>query len=198
MDTEQLDLTLPDLTAVELDLGNRVVVRNFKDSDAEDIFATVHRNIDHLHFMHWIKPDYSLNDAFEFLERSKNNAEKGESLSLGIFADDAFIGSIGFVHFEMAARRTEIGYWIDAAFEGTGVISRACERLIDYAFNDLGMNRIEIRCSAENMRSAAIPKRFGFKKEAHLRQQELRQGRLHDFLIFGLLRSEWESKGCNL
>lgn len=194
MDTEQLDLTLPDMTAVTLDLGNGVMIRNFKESDAADIFDTVHRNVEHLHFMHWIKPDYSLSDALEFLARSKNSAEKGESLSLGIFADGAFIGSIGFVHFETAARRTEIGYWIDAAFEGKGIISRACERLISYAFEHLAMNRIEIRCSAENLRSATIPKRFGFKQEAHLRQQEMRQGRLHDFLIFGLLRSEWEAK----
>jgi ribosomal-protein-serine acetyltransferase len=62
----------------------------------------------------------------------------------------------------------------------------------------LGMNRIEIRCSAENIRSAAIPKRFGFTQEGRLRQRELRQERLHDFLIFGLLRSEWESKGIHL
>lgn len=189
---------LPDITDVKFDLGDGIVLRNFVDSDADAIFKTVGENVSHLHFMQWIKPDYSLNDAIEFLAGACADARKGKSLSLGIFADNKLIGSIGFVHFELSSMRTEIGYWIDRSFEWCGIVSKACEQLIDFAFSDLRMNRIEIRCSAENLRSAAIPQRFGFIQEGLLRQQESRQGRLHDFLIFGLLRSEWKITGNDL
>ena len=64
---------------------------------------------------------------------------------------------------------------------------------MEWVFDDLAFNRIEIRCSAENLRSAAIPQRFGFKLEGHLRQAEMRNGKLHDFLIYGLLASEWSA-----
>jgi len=64
--------------------------------------------------------------------------------------------------------------------------------LIDFAFRELELNRIEIRCSSENSRSAAIPQRLGFTREGLLRMAEFRNGRLHDFEIYGLLASEWE------
>ncbi len=52
------------------------------------------------------------------------------------------------------------------------------------------MNRVEIRCSTENSRSAAVPERLGFKLEGTLRQAEVLHGRAHDFLIFGLLAED--------
>jgi len=62
--------------------------------------------------------------------------------------------------------------------------------MIDYAFGEMEMNRVEIRCSAQNTRSAAIPERLGFTKEGLLRQAEVINGRPHDFLIFGLLAED--------
>ena len=82
------------------------------------------------------------------------------------------------------------GYWLDRGEVGKGVVTRACRTLIKYAFEELGMNRIEIQCSAENRRSAAVPERLGFTKEGVLRQAELRNGKLHDFSIYGLLAED--------
>ena len=169
-----------------------ITLRTFNDSDADAVFAAVSRNLEHLRpFMHWAVPDYSAESAKEFIRASIASTTDGSHLGLGIFKDGNFIGSIGYVKLDWTSRKTEIGYWIDKAEEGKGIISEACRVLIDYAFGDLGMNRIEIRCSAENRRSAAIPELFGFKKEGVLRQSEFRNGRLHDFVIYGLLADEW-------
>ncbi len=144
--------------------------------------------------MHWIVPDYSLEMAEEFIQRAIKNVDEKESLGVGIFDTNKMLGSVGYTSFDWKARRTEIGYWVDKELEGRGVVSRVCSRLIDHAFDELDLNRIEIRCSTENARSAAIPQRLGFVQEGLLRQSEFRNGRLHDFLIFGLLRDEWRSK----
>ncbi len=169
-------------------------LRRFCRSDAETVFETVVRNREHLQpFMHWMVPEYSIDSAREFIESSTAAADNRESLGFGIFLDKELLGSIGFVNFDWKARRTEIGYWIAKDREGTGIVSRSCVALIDLAFRELEMNRIEIRCAAKNTRSAAIPKKFGFTLEGCLRQAELRNGELHDFLIFGLLRTEWEA-----
>lgn len=181
---------LPDLTAVDLSVREGIRLRNFKPEDAEAVYDAVRRNVDHLHFMHWITPDYSLDSAREFVERSLENAASGESLSLGLFHDESFIGSVGFVKFDTKSRRTEIGYWIDAGFEGKGIVMDAVRTLIDFAFGALNMNRIEIRCVVENTRSAAVAERLGFRQEAYLREHEIRNGRPLDYLTFGLLRSD--------
>lgn len=172
-------------------LSDGITLREFAPEDAAAVFETVTRNYDHLKvFMHWASAEYSLSDAREFIGRSLDDRADRKDLSFGIFREGKFIGSIGFVNFDWLAMKTEIGYWIDHAEEGKGIVSSACRRLLDFAFDELKMNRIEIRCAADNLRSAAVPRRLGFKCEGRLRQSEFRNGRLHDFEIYGLLASE--------
>ena len=182
----------------EFHVRDDIVLRTFGADDAESVFDTVHRNLGHLRsFMEWAVPDYSIDSARRFIENSVASAEARKSLGFGIFQGGRFIGSVGFVKLNWTARKTEIGYWIDEAEEGKGIVSSACRTLIDYAFGELAMNRVEIRCSTENRRSAAIPERFGFKKEGLLRQSESRNGRLQDFFIYGLLAHEWTASRLN-
>ena len=171
-----------------------ISLRTFRESDAELVYEVIDRNRDQLQtYMHWMTPEYSLDSAKEFIGRGITRRDDAQGLGYGIFRAERFIGSIGFVHFDWKSRKTEIGYWIDKAEEGKGIVTASCSALIDYAFVELGMNRVEIRCSAENRRSSAIPERFGFKKEGVLRESEFRNGRLDDFIVYGLLADEWRA-----
>ncbi len=177
---------------ITFELDDGIVLRQFRTGDAEAVYSAVKSNYRHLReYMQWMVPEYSIDHAKEFIALSTEAAKEKKSLGFGIFEGGKLIGSIGFVNFDHLARRTEIGYWIDQSYEGKGIISRSCRLLINYAFEDLQMNRIEIRCSTKNARSAALPKRFGFTLEGTLRQSEMRNGRLHDFAIYGILASEW-------
>ena len=177
---------------VSFQLNDHIMLREFTAADADAIYETVSRNYEHLkRFMHWITPEYSRMSAVEFLERSVIEREERRAMGFGIFRDGEFIGSIGFVNFDWAAKKTELGYWIDKSAEGKGIVFSACRKLIQFAIDELEMNRIEIRCSTENKRSAAIPERFGFTLEGVLRQAELRNGKLHDFAVYSLLANEW-------
>lgn len=196
IETGQPDETkpLPELATLSLRINDEISLRPLTHGDVDAVFAAVKRNEDHLmRFMHWMTPDYSLDSAREFIERNTAAIEKKESLNFGIFRGERLIGSIGYVYLDTRSRKTEIGYWIDHREEGKGIVSTATQQLIATAFETFGFNRVEIRCSVRNLRSAAIPQRLGFKQEAHLRQAEMRDGELHDFFIFGLLRSEWSS-----
>ena len=175
-------------------IDDEIELRQWTASDAEVVYHLVRRNYDHLRtFMEWIKPDHSLIDYQEFIDREILGTAENKSLGFGIFRGKSLIGTIGMINFDHDARVTEIGYWIDATEEGKGIVSRACELLIDFAFRELGMNRIQIRCATANLRSAAIPERFGFTKEGVQRQHVLRNGKLLDFAIYGLLAFEWRS-----
>ena len=174
-------------------IDEELSLREFVETDAEAVFETVMANYEHLAlFMHWITPQYSLSSAREFIRHSAEMRASRKGLNFGIFRSGGFIGSIGFVKFDWLSMKTEIGYWITVTESGKGTISRAGEMLVHHAFDELGMNRIEIRCSSENVRSAAVAKRLGFIKEGVLREAEMRNGRLHDFEIYGLLKREWE------
>ena len=172
-------------------LDDEITLRTFVEADAQVIYETVLQNREHLQaFMHWMSPDYSLESAQEFIARAIENAAKKENTGFGMFRRTTFIGSIGFVHFDWKSRKTEIGYWLVKDEEGKGIVTAACRQLIRYSFNELDMNRIEIRCSAENLRSSGVPERLGFRKEGTLRDAEFRNGKLHDFNIYGLLADD--------
>jgi ribosomal-protein-serine acetyltransferase len=177
---------------VEFQLDNEILLRPYVESDAEKIVAAVKTNYEHLHpFLLWITPDYDLDGAKQFIEDSRKAAEEKKRLGFGIFENEELIGSIGFNKFDWDGKRTEIGYWLAKDVSGKGIITKACKMLINYAFHELEMNRIEIRCATENIKSAAVPQRLGFKLEGVLRQTLLRHSQLYDEAIYGLLKEDW-------
>ena len=67
-----------------------------------------------------------------------------------------------FARFDPRHRNSSIGYWIDGASEGRGIMTRACRAMVSEGFHHYGLHRIEIRCATGNNRSASIPRRLGF------------------------------------
>lgn len=167
------------------------VMRAWREDDVDAALDVVLRNREHLQtYMQWMTADYSIENAKKFIVEGIKNRLDRKTLGLVLLRDGKLIGSAGFNRFDWTARVCEIGYWIDRDEEGKGVITRACRAMISYAFDEIDMNRVEIRCSAENSKSAAIPERLGFKQEGLLRQAEVLNGRAHDFLIYGLLAED--------
>jgi ribosomal-protein-serine acetyltransferase len=184
-----------DTPELELELGDGIHLRAPQTSDAEAVCELVSRNYSHLRtFMEWAKPDYSIDDARQWIDRDIGNAH---AMNFLICRGGEILGTIGFASFDRDANVTEIGYWIDAGEQGKGIVSRAARRLVDIAFTDLGMNRVQIRCAADNLRSAAIPEKLGFKLEGVQRQHVFRDGKIYDFRIYGLLRAEWKGQNKN-
>lgn len=60
------------------------------------------------------------------------------------------------------ADRMEIGYWLDAAATGQGLATEAARALLELAVRIPGIDHVEIRCDADNLPSAAVPRRLGF------------------------------------
>lgn len=54
-----------------------------------------------------------------------------------------------------------IGYWLGEEFQGNGIMTKVAKTLTDYAFNELNLNKVEIRAAVENEKSRAIPERLG-------------------------------------
>jgi len=100
-------------------------------------------------------------------------------------------GQIGYNFFDRENRRTEIGYWLGESFQGKGLITRACKVLIENAFTNLNINRIEIRCCTGNVKSRKIPENLGFKLEGIARQAEWLHDHFEDLAVYAMLADEW-------
>jgi ribosomal-protein-serine acetyltransferase len=165
-----------------------------KPEQAEEVTKVVRENITHLsRWMPWALPDFSVEHACDWIERSTREAAMG-NFACVILYDDKIIGTIGTHNFDVKDRHTSIGYWIDHRYEGKGIVSRCARVLIDYLFDKMELNRVQINCNVENTRSRAIPPRLGFTHEGVLRQVELLNGKFGDLAVYGLLKNEWHVK----
>ena len=64
--------------------------------------------------------------------------------------------------------------------------------LLQYAFEDLQLNKVEIRAAVGNAKSRAIPERLGFTKEGTIREAEWLYDHYVDHVAYGMLASEWK------
>jgi ribosomal-protein-serine acetyltransferase len=173
-----------------LDLGDGIEVRYLEPNDAEEMFGVIDANRDRLRaWMPWVDPTQGPADTRAFIERVRAS---GDEDGLGIFVDRSYVGGIGLRPDEVNGD-AEIGYWIGAAYEGRGLVTRACRALIDRAFGDLGLHRVTIRVAPDNARSRAIPERLGFREEGVMREAGASAFGHHDLVLYGLLDREWRS-----
>lgn len=107
--------------------------------------------------------------------------------------DDELLGAIGLLRHEPLERRCEIGYWLAASARGRGFASRAVCLLGEWAFAELGIERIGIAVEPENASSMAVPRRCGYEYEGILRSWFEIKGRRRDVAMFSLLRGERSS-----
>jgi ribosomal-protein-serine acetyltransferase len=66
--------------------------------------------------------------------------------------------------------------------------------MVNYAFRELGLNRVEIQVATDNMRSRAIPERLGFTQEGILRDDVWLRDRFVDHVVYGMLAREWDQQ----
>jgi ribosomal-protein-serine acetyltransferase len=177
-----------------LKVDDETQLRAYEEKDAGALFSLVKSSYEHLRpFLHWVTPDYSPETAREFILQNRMAAEERKREGYGVFYQGELVGSVGLVKLDWSSKYAEIGYWIAKDFEGRGLITRSCRALIDYAFEQLGINRVEIRCATENARSRAIPEKLGFQLEGVLRQSIWRHERFYDVAIYGVLAEEWRA-----
>ncbi len=120
----------------------------------------------------------------------QRNAE-GLEAGFVIFENDKLIGRIGINRIVKENKIGEIGYWIIESAQGKGIITQCSQAMLAYGFKNLNLNRIEIKCAVENIKSARVPEKLNFKKEGILRQAENLNGNFVDLFLFSLLKNEW-------
>ena len=91
-------------------------------------------------------------------------------------------------------RNCSIGYWIEQRYQGKGIMTRCCESMLDYLFDDLGLHRVTIQCGVANTKSCAIPERLGFTREGLIREGEWVNDRWLDLLSWGMLEQDWRAR----
>ncbi len=168
-------------------------IRHFELRDAEAVLAVVERNRSRLReWLPWVDQTRSVEDIRQFIARAIAQTEAGRGPQAIIWEGEELAGSIGFHPINWPNRSASIGYWLDVEHQGRGLITRCCASLLGYAFHELRLHRVEIRCGTGNVRSCAIPQRLGFTREGVAREAEWVGDRWVDLVVWSMLAGEWK------
>src|ERR1041385_1105143 len=113
-----------------LSVAEDLEIRLFEERHIPEIFGAVERNREHLRrWLPWVDRTQSPEDVRVFLEHALAAFGRGEELHAGIWIGRQLAGAVGHHKMDEANRSTSIGYWLDAAAEGKGVMTRCCRTL---------------------------------------------------------------------
>ncbi len=110
--------------------------------------------------------------------------------------DNRPIGTLGFYKWSPSASyQAEMGYDLEKEHWGKGIMTEAMKAVIDFGFEKMELNRIEVFIMPRNKRSIKMIKNLGFKREGLLRQRYFDEfGNYADDILFSMLRSDWKEK----
>ena len=107
--------------------------------------------------------------------------------------DDGFLGFASMFKLDLPAREGEIGYAVAPEARGRGVAGRALELLTAWGFDELGLERLELRIAVANPASERVAARSGYLREGVLRSVHFKEGRRADIGIWSRLRDDHRS-----
>lgn len=112
-------------------------------------------------------------------------------------SNDRLIGTIALEYdkYRPESNSREIGYSLAKDMWGRGIMTEACEALIKFAFEELGLDQIGICTGEHNKRSQGVIKKCGFTYEGTIRRAyKIYDGTCRDSLVYSLLKSEYENR----
>ncbi|MFC9247723.1 GNAT family N-acetyltransferase [Streptomyces sp. NPDC057136] len=175
-----------------LPLGDHAQLRPLEPWRAQEFLAHIDRARPYVDpWIPWATFSTDLISATAVLQRYADKQAKDAARIYGIWLEGALVGGVMFTKFDATSGVCEIGCWLEADGEGRGLVTRACRALIDWAFKERGMSRVEWVVAAGNTRSIHVARRLGMTRDGVLRQSSVYRGKRHDSEIWSILSEEW-------
>ena len=180
---------------LQINIDDEVTLRQLDLPHTEALFRLVDSNRAHLRrWLPWVDSTQGLKDQRDFIQHCLDQSDGSDGYSCGIWYQSALVGVIGVHYIDRIHRKSSIGYWLAAATQGKGIMTRAARGLIDHLIGVEEMNRVEIGCAVENHKSRAIPIRLGATEEGIRRQTEWLYDHFVDHMIYSVLAEDWTIK----
>lgn len=174
-------------------IDEKVCLKLIELKDAEELFQLTEQSRSYLRqWLPWLDITTKQEDTEEFIKDCLKGYTENKSLNTIILFNNQVVGTAGFNNINWSNKTATIGYWLGEAFQGNGIMTKVAKGLADYAFNEMNLNKVEIRAAAENLKSRKIPERLGFVNEGCLRQAEWLYDHFVDHIVYGMLAIDWK------
>lgn len=176
----------------------RLILRRFKITDADDMFENYASNDNVTKYMTWEthKDIDATKEYLQSLTKSYSNS-KFFDWAIELKSENKVIGSIGAKKPDENLSKIEIGYCIGEKWWNHGIVTEALKEIIRFLFEEVDVNRIEAYHDIRNPASGRVMQKCGMKFEGVLRQAYLFKNGVADVYVYSILKSDIKKTQCS-
>jgi len=170
-----------------------VTLRELRITDAQSLFAMLTTE----EVSRFISPPPSTVEGFErFIAWTIRQRQLGTyaCFAVTVAGSDTAIGIFQVRELEPGFQTAEWGFAIGSPYWGTGVFQKGAELVINFAFETVGIHRLEARAAVKNGRGNGALRKIGAVQEGVLRKSFYRHGEYLDQVLWTILDEDWEAK----
>jgi RimJ/RimL family protein N-acetyltransferase len=173
--------------------GAQVVLRELRSTDAPSLFALLTAE----EVSRFISPPPTSVEGFEkFIAWAQRQRRAGSyaCFAVTLVGDDTAIGIFQLRELEPGFGTAEWGFAIGSPYWGTGVFQEGAELMVSFAFDQVGVHRLEARAAVRNGRGNGALRKIGAVQEGLLRKSFLKNGEYLDQVLWTILDEDWQAK----
>jgi ribosomal-protein-serine acetyltransferase len=168
----------------------RLVLEPLASSMAKELWEAAETSMPELRpWMAWSARS-TLEETERFAAKAEAEWAGGAGFQFAIAQDGEVIGGIGVEVRGPLERLGELGYWIRSDRCGRGLATEAAISAVGFAFQEIGLHRLELRAGVDNRASQRVAEKAGFQREGALREASRGAESPYDCYLYGLLASD--------
>ncbi|NGM84793.1 GNAT family N-acetyltransferase [Paenibacillus sp. 7124] len=170
----------------------RFILRQLKQDDSREIFQ--YFSLDEVTKFYDLESFTKIEQAEELIDRWNQKFERNQGIRWGITlrSESRVIGTCGFHGWMKNHYKAEIGYELTPEYWRQGYMTEVIQKIIEFGFNNLGLNRIEAFVEPENVGSRKVLEKIGFSEEGTLKEHFYWRNRFVDTVIYALLKKDYK------
>ena len=178
-------------SSIEL-IDDEIVLRPFQYEDSIQLYQAVHESLKELGpWMSWANEAYTEVTAREYISITRARWEEHTLFAFAITCDDELVGGCTLSSIHSIYRYCNLGYWVRRSRHGQGIAGRAAKLAARYAFEKVGLVRVEIVIAVGNQPSMRVAEKIGAHYEGILLNRMVVGRSIYDAHMYSLLPSDF-------
>ena len=170
--------------------GHGITLRELRVSDAPALLSLLTTE----EVTRFISPPPTTTEGFErFIQWAQRERMAGRYICFAVVPDgyDSAIGIFQVRQLDSSFETAEWGFALGSPFWGSGIFQAGAEMVMEFAFDVVGVHRLEARAAVENGRGNGALRKMGAIQEGVLRKSFLRGGKYMDQSLWAILNEDW-------
>jgi RimJ/RimL family protein N-acetyltransferase len=172
-----------------------IKIRPYVSGDAQSLFEAAQESLSSVGaWLWWCTPDFTLEAARSWVDQQALAFPSKSEFEFAILSESGrYLGGCGLNAIDKRNARANLGYWVRSSVSGQGVATAAVRELVNWAFSNTDLVRLEIVIAKGNSASLRVAEKLGAVHEGILRQRLQIHGMFQDSALFSILRSDISS-----